>query len=68
MAKDLGNIERRERVTISLAGDCGDGIQLTGTQLTHISAIAENNLATFPDFSAEIIANNSIMLVDSLDK
>ena len=56
MAKDLGNVERRERVTIRFAGDSGDGIQLTGTQFTHTSAIAGNDLATFPDFPAEIRA------------
>ena len=50
MAKDLGTIEKRERVTIRFAGDSGDGIQLTGTQFTHTSAIAGNDLATFPTF------------------
>ncbi len=56
MAKDLGSVERRERVTIRFAGDSGDGIQLTGTQFTQTSAIAGNDLATFPDFPAEIRA------------
>ena len=56
MTKDLGSIERKERVTIRFAGDSGDGIQLTGTQFTHTSAIAGNDLATFPDFPAEIRA------------
>lgn len=56
MTKDLGSIEKKERVTIRFAGDSGDGIQLAGTQFTHTSAIAGNDLATFPDFPAEIRA------------
>src|SRR5438270_7484922 len=49
-------VEERESVTIRLAGDSGDGMQLAGTQLTHTSALLGNDVATFPDFPAEIRA------------
>lgn len=45
-----------DQVTIRFAGDSGDGMQLTGTQFTNTSAIFGNDLATFPDFPAEIRA------------
>lgn len=45
-----------ESVTIRFAGDSGDGMQLTGTQFTNVSAIMGNDLATLPDFPAEIRA------------
>lgn len=45
-----------EGVTVRLAGDSGDGMQLTGTQLTNTSALLGNDVATFPDFPAEIRA------------
>ncbi len=45
-----------ETVTIRFAGDSGDGMQLTGTQFTNESALAGNDIATFPDFPAEIRA------------
>ncbi|HYG67989.1 MAG TPA: 2-oxoacid:acceptor oxidoreductase family protein, partial [Anaeromyxobacteraceae bacterium] len=37
-------------------GDSGDGMQLTGTEFTRASALAGNDLATFPDYPAEIRA------------
>ncbi len=43
-------------VTIRFAGDSGDGMQLTGTQFTDNTAIFGNDLATFPDYPAEIRA------------
>ncbi|MEQ1904231.1 MAG: 2-oxoacid:acceptor oxidoreductase subunit alpha [Pirellulaceae bacterium] len=43
-------------VTVRLVGDSGDGMQLLGTQLTNVSALAGNDVATFPDFPAEIRA------------
>jgi len=43
-------------ITVRLAGDSGDGMQLLGTQLTNTSALAGNDIATFPDFPAEIRA------------
>ena len=42
--------------TVRFAGDSGDGMQLAGTQLTNTSALAGNDLATFPDYPAEIRA------------
>ncbi len=43
-------------VVIRFAGDSGDGMQLTGDQFTHTTAIHGNDLATFPDYPAEIRA------------
>ena len=43
-------------VVIRFAGDSGDGIQITGSQFTDTTALAGNDLATFPDFPAEIRA------------
>ena len=43
-------------VVIRFAGDSGDGIQLTGTQFSNTTALAGNDLATLPDFPAEIRA------------
>jgi 2-oxoglutarate ferredoxin oxidoreductase subunit alpha len=48
--------EQRDRVVIRFAGDSGDGMQLAGTQFTAASAIFGNDLATFPNFPAEIRA------------
>ena len=49
-------IEEIADVVIRLAGDSGDGMQLTGNEFTAISALAGNDLATLPDFPAEIRA------------
>ena len=43
-------------VTVLFAGDSGDGMQLTGSQFTLATAHARNDLATLPDFPAEIRA------------
>ena len=45
-----------EKATVRFAGDSGDGMQLAGTQLTNTSALAGCDVATFPDFPAEIRA------------
>lgn len=45
-----------EGATVRLAGDSGDGMQLAGSQLTGTSAQLGNDVATFPDFPAEIRA------------
>ncbi len=50
------DIQTKNTVVIRFAGDSGDGIQLTGTQFTTAAAIAGNDLATYPDFPAEIRA------------
>ncbi len=49
---------RREldSAVVRFAGDSGDGIQLTGAQFTQVTALAGNDLETFPDFPAEIRA------------
>src|SRR5688572_20445803 len=49
-------IETPEAVVVRFAGDSGDGMQLTGGQFTLSTALAGNDLATFPDFPAEIRA------------
>ncbi|WP_037502061.1 2-oxoacid:acceptor oxidoreductase subunit alpha [Sphingomonas jaspsi] len=46
----------REAMVVRFAGDSGDGMQLTGGQFTLSTALAGNDLATFPDFPAEIRA------------
>jgi len=50
--------ERQELVdaVVRFAGDSGDGMQLTGSRFTIATAAAGNDLATFPDFPAEIRA------------
>ena len=50
------NTVELDKVVIKFAGDSGDGMQLTGTQFTDTSALFGNDLATFPDFPAEIRA------------
>jgi 2-oxoglutarate ferredoxin oxidoreductase subunit alpha len=54
----LAKKPRRETdsAVIRFAGDSGDGMQLTGSQFTQATALARNDLATFPDFPAEIRA------------
>ena len=46
----------RDRAVIRFAGDSGDGMQLTGARFTLEAGLAGNDLATFPDFPAEIRA------------
>lgn len=43
-------------VVVRFAGDSGDGMQLTGTNFTQVTALFGNDLSTFPDFPAEIRA------------
>ncbi len=49
-------IEKLSEVVIKFAGDSGDGMQLTGGQFTNAAALYGNDLATFPDYPAEIRA------------
>ncbi len=49
-------ILEKDDVIIKFAGDSGDGMQLTGGLFTDDTAIAGNDLATFPDYPAEIRA------------
>lgn len=52
----VAQFEELSSVVVRFAGDSGDGMQLTGTQFTNASAIAGNDISTFPDFPAEIRA------------
>jgi len=54
--KKYKNMKEVDRVVIRFAGDSGDGMQLTGSQFTETTAVMGNDLATFPDFPAEIRA------------
>src|SRR5450755_4770966 len=45
-----------DSAVVRFAGDSGDGMQVTGDQFTAAAALARNDLATFPDFPAEIRA------------
>src|SRR2546423_5524492 len=49
-------IQERERVVVRFAGDSGDGMQLAGTRFTDATAVLGNDLATLPNFPAEIRA------------
>ncbi|MEM9379067.1 MAG: 2-oxoacid:acceptor oxidoreductase subunit alpha [Planctomycetota bacterium] len=49
-------LQQLDRVVIRFAGDSGDGMQVTGNQFTRTSALFGNDLATLPDFPAEIRA------------
>ncbi len=52
------SLQRQElgSAVVRFAGDSGDGIQFTGSQFTQSTALCGNDLATFPDFPAEIRA------------
>src|SRR5277367_665202 len=45
-----------DRAVIRFAGDSGDGMQITGSQFTNTVALYGNDIATFPDYPAEIRA------------
>ncbi len=49
-------VEEQNRVVVRFAGDSGDGMQLTGDRFTAATAVLGNDLATLPDFPAEIRA------------
>src|SRR6266853_4390026 len=49
-------IEEREQVIVRFAGDSGDGMQLAGSRFTDATAAVGNDLATLPNFPAEIRA------------
>ena len=50
------SVQDLDQVVIRFAGDSGDGMQLTGDQFTRTTALMGNDIATFPDFPAEIRA------------
>jgi 2-oxoglutarate ferredoxin oxidoreductase subunit alpha len=49
-------VQNIDEATVRFCGDSGDGMQLAGTQFTNTSALVGNDIATFPDFPAEIRA------------
>src|ERR1700682_5531141 len=49
-------VEERDRVVVRFAGDSGDGMQLAGSRFTDATAMLGNDLATLPNFPAEIRA------------
>jgi 2-oxoglutarate/2-oxoacid ferredoxin oxidoreductase subunit alpha len=54
--EEAGADSTPEAIVVRFAGDSGDGMQLTGGQFTLSTALSGNDLATFPDFPAEIRA------------
>jgi len=61
MSTTITEVSHRKREVIDKAcirfcGDSGDGMQITGSQFTNTAALYGNDLATFPDFPAEIRA------------
>ena len=61
MATTTVNVPGRKREVLDTAvirfcGDSGDGMQITGSQFTNTVALYGNDLATFPDYPAEIRA------------
>ncbi|HRS54105.1 MAG TPA: 2-oxoacid:acceptor oxidoreductase subunit alpha [Bacteroidales bacterium] len=50
------NIQKKDDIVVKFVGDSGDGMQLIGSILADNSAIMGNDIATFPDFPAEIRA------------
>ncbi len=56
MLKTNSNVIQREAVVVKFVGDSGDGMQLTGTLFSDTAALAGLDLATFPDYPAEIRA------------
>ena len=56
MTVPAGVVETREQATVLFCGDSGDGMQLTGSQLTTTSAVCGNDVSTLPDYPSEIRA------------
>lgn len=56
MTPKQNKVVEREDVVVKFVGDSGDGMQLTGTLFSDSTANAGNDLATFPDYPAEIRA------------
>ena len=49
-------VKTLDQVVIRFSGDSGDGMQLTGTIFSNLSAVFGNDISTFPDYPAEIRA------------
>ena len=56
MTKADQKIIQKDDIVIRFAGDSGDGMQLSGTLFSDASALTGNDIATFPDYPAEIRA------------
>ncbi|MBW6492577.1 MAG: 2-oxoacid:acceptor oxidoreductase subunit alpha [Lentimicrobium sp.] len=56
MVKNKSNVIQRDAVVVKFVGDSGDGMQLTGTLFSDTAALVGLDLATFPDYPAEIRA------------
>jgi len=56
MANKKRPVIEREDVVVKFVGDSGDGMQLSGNMFSDVAALVGNDLATFPDFPAEIRA------------
>lgn len=56
MSAKKSKVIEKDHVVVKFVGDSGDGMQLTGTLFSDAAAIAGNDLATFPDYPAEIRA------------
>ncbi len=56
MAKQKRNVVEEKSVVVKFVGDSGDGMQLIGDIFSEVAELAGNDLATFPDFPAEIRA------------
>jgi 2-oxoglutarate ferredoxin oxidoreductase subunit alpha len=56
MAKQKRNVIEEESAVVKFVGDSGDGMQLIGDIFSEVAELAGNDLATFPDFPAEIRA------------
>ena len=54
-AKKISSVAKQD-VVVKFVGDSGDGMQLIGTLFSDTAALAGNDLATFPDYPAEIRA------------
>ena len=56
MTQSIDSFEEIESAVVRFAGDSGDGMQTVGERFTDSSAFAGNDIATLPDFPAEIRA------------
>ena len=53
---EQAKIKILDHIVIRFSGDSGDGMQLTGTMFSNLSAIFGNDISTFPDYPAEVRA------------
>ncbi len=53
---EQAKVKTLDQIVIRFSGDSGDGMQLTGTIFSNLSAIFGNDISTFPDYPAEVRA------------